>query len=203
MRLNPAVEALKEICLGVEPAGRLGLLGRAGLLAVLAVWGARLMTAPLAEGAQSVLHYVNLPFHEAGHVIFAPLGRFMQVLGGTLMQLLIPLAAMLTLLWRQRDAFGASVAGWWLGQNLLDIAPYVGDARAGRLPLLGGVTGSQVPGFHDWQNILGRLGWLEHDQMLARASFGAGALLMLAALAWGGCVLYLQYQTSAREGWPE
>ena len=33
------------------------------------------------------------------------------------------------LLLQSRDAFGASVAGWWLGQNFLDIAPYIGDAN--------------------------------------------------------------------------
>lgn len=177
-----------------EPArvNPLALAGRALVLAALSVWGLRLITTPLEETPGSVMHYVNLPFHEAGHVIFMPLGGFMQVLGGTLMQLLMPLAALLTLLLKQRDAFGASVAGWWLGQNLLDIAPYISDARAGRLPLLGGVTGSQAPFFHDWHNILATLGWLEHDVFLARASFALGAAVICGSLLWGGFCLATQ-----------
>src|SRR5205085_5350362 len=34
--------------------------------------------------AESFLHLVYTPFHEAGHVFFAPLGDFVRVLGGTL-----------------------------------------------------------------------------------------------------------------------
>jgi hypothetical protein len=69
------------------------------------------------------LHLVNLPFHEAGHVIFSPFGRFMQVLGGTLGQLLMPTICMAVLLLRTREAFGAAVALWWLGENFMDVAP--------------------------------------------------------------------------------
>jgi hypothetical protein len=40
--------------------------------------------------------FVNLAFHEGGHIIFGVLGvRFIMVAGGTLMQLLLPGAAML------------------------------------------------------------------------------------------------------------
>jgi hypothetical protein len=54
------------------------------------------------------------------------------------------------------------------GQSLMDLAPYVADARALRLPLLGGRTGAEVEG-HDW-----------------------GALTMLVALGGGGGVLWRQ-----------
>ncbi len=177
--------------------GRPWLAGRALLLGVLTLWGLRLIFSPLSEAGGSLLHWVDLPLHEAGHVIFAPLGRFMQVLGGTLMQLLIPAVAAAALLISGRDPFGASVASWWLGQNFLDIAPYIADARAGRLPLLGGVTGRQAPSFHDWHNILGRLGWLNYDQTLAWLSFAAGVLVMLASLAWGAVCLWRQHQGRA------
>ena len=71
-----------------------------------------------------MLHLPNLVFHEAGHVIFSPFGRFMTVLGGSLFQCLVPIALAIAFL-RQDDRFGAAVCSWWAGQNLLDVAPYV------------------------------------------------------------------------------
>jgi hypothetical protein len=198
--VSAATGLLKEL-LFPAPArvSPLAFWGRGLVFGLLLLWGLRLILSPMGQASHSVLHYVNLPFHEAGHVLFLPFGRFLQVLGGTLMQLIIPLVALLTLLLQSRDAFGASVAGWWLGQNFLDIAPYIGDARAGELMLLGGVTGRQAPGFHDWENILGRLGWLEHDRLLAALSFATGAGTMLLSLAWGGYGLYRQYQGIERD----
>ena len=39
----------------------------------------------------SFLHLINLLFHEAGHIIFSPFGQFMTMLGGSLMQVLVPI----------------------------------------------------------------------------------------------------------------
>jgi hypothetical protein len=118
----------------------------------------------------------------------------MMVLGGTLGQLLMPAIAGGVLLWRQRDAFGASIALWWLGQSVMDVAPYINDARSLELMLLGGGTGRDRPGMHDWENILLDLNLIEHDHALALAADRLGEALLLAALAWGGAVLYRQYQ---------
>ena len=41
-----------------------------------------------------------LVFHEAGHVIFSVFGRFMAVAGGTLLQLLVPLALMVAFVYK-------------------------------------------------------------------------------------------------------
>jgi len=186
--------ALRELLTATRRSSALAVWGRAAALAFFSLWGLKLSAQPIEAASQSFMHYVNLPMHEAGHIIFSPLGSFMQVLGGTLMQLLMPLVALAALLLQNRDAFGASLAGWWLGENFIDAAPYIGDARAGQLLLLGGVTGRQAPGFHDWSNILGGLGWLEYDRILAYASFWLGAALMLASTAWGGYVLYLHFR---------
>jgi hypothetical protein len=103
----------------------------------------------------------------------------------------MPAICLGVLLVRTRDPFGASVALWWLGENFLDIAPYINDARAGELPLLGGNTGHSAPyGFHDWQFILGETGLLHLDHSLARLSHFVGSLVMLAALAWGAVLLW-------------
>jgi hypothetical protein len=170
--------------------------GRAALLAFLLVWTFGFLRHGLdAEHlAGSFMHLVHIPFHEAGHVLLSPFGRFVTVLGGSLFQVAIPLACAVVLLARTCDPFGASVAAWWAGQSLMDLAPYIADARALKLVLLGGRTGAEVEG-HDWEYLLGTLGWLHRDVALGRASFAVGAFVMVAALAWGAAVVWRQWQT--------
>ncbi len=169
-----------------------GLAGRAAVYLLFLIWGIALLRAPLADAGQSVMHHVNIVFHEAGHILLGFDGDFLMTLGGSLMQVLVPLVLMVALLVKNQDLFGASIMLWWLGQNFLDIAPYINDARAGQMLLLGGVTGQEAPGYHDWTKILGALGWLNYDQLIARLSFNLGVTLMLLAFAWGGVVLWTQ-----------
>jgi hypothetical protein len=183
---------LARLILPSEPQSPATLAWRAPLLLVLAVWGARLILAGPAGNAagESWLHLVNLPFHEAGHVFLRPFGHFLMTLGGTLGQLAVPTVCLLTLLFKTRDPFGAAVGLWWLGENFLDIAPYVNDARAGALPLLGGNTGRDAPfGFHDWEYLLTRTHLLPYDHLLAWLCHLAGALLIAAAVTWGAAIL--------------
>lgn len=171
--------------------GSAGLAARAALVALLALW----TLAFLRHGMDarylmdSFLHMVHLPFHEAGHVLLMPFGRFLNVLGGSAFQVAIPILCGAAFLLKNRDPFAASVALWWAGQSLMDLAPYIADARALRLPLLGGGTGAEVEG-HDWEYLLGTLGFLGFDVTLGRLSFALGALAMLGALGWGGLVLW-------------
>lgn len=118
-------------------------VGRCLLLPGFVLWSWLLIAPGIAANAagESFLHLVNLPFHEAGHIIFRPFGQFVASLGGTLGQLLMPTVCLLTLLLKTRDPFGAGLCLWWIGENFLDIAPYINDARAGQLPLLGGNFG--------------------------------------------------------------
>ncbi|MDN3517600.1 zinc ribbon domain-containing protein [Aquisalimonas lutea] len=164
-----------------------------GLWLVFVVWGWSYMLQDIdALGHRpGFLHSVNLPFHEAGHVIFGLFGQFIGSLGGTLAQLLMPVICGVALLWQRQDTFGASLCLWWFGQNFLDIAPYMADARAGELPLLGGNYGKSSPyGFHDWEFILGETGLLAYDTTLAAVTLNAGRAIMLAAMAWGLLLLW-------------
>lgn len=147
---------------------------------------------------ESFMHRVNLVFHEAGHVLFMPFGEFMMVLGGSLGQLLMPAIVAVGFVVRHHNPFGGSVALWWLGQSAMDLAPYIADARAGRLLLLGGFTGQDRPGVHDWSRLLGRLGWLQHDHAIAAVVNGLGMALMSLALVWGAWLLRLQHRNRDR-----
>jgi hypothetical protein len=142
---------------------------------------------------ESFLHLINLPFHEAGHVIFSPFGRLIQFLGGTLGQWLVPFIVLCAFLVKG-NPFGAAVGLWWLGESFLDIAPYMDDARAGQLMLLGGVTGSEVEDYHDWEVILSSLGWLKYDHLIARISFTIGSIFMILSFVWGGYILWRQFK---------
>jgi hypothetical protein len=194
---EPPRNFLKELFLHVEPEVNVIYFGgRVLLFLVILAWGWKFILSPM-EGnyaGMSFMHLVNLPFHEAGHIIFRPLGRFMAALGGSLMQLLVPLACLVTFLLKTRDTFAASVTLWWLGESLMDLAPYINDARSLRLILLGGVTGRDVADYHDWEFILRKLGWLRYDHFLANTANALGILLMLVTFAWGGYLLYRQYR---------
>src|SRR6185436_17972097 len=118
---------------------------------------------------------------------FGIFGRFVTVLGGSLFQFILPLILAGAFL-RQRDPFGAVVCTWWAGQNLVDLAPYIADARALQLVLLGGKTGAEVEG-HDWEYLLTTLGWLRFDRTFGLAAHRLGLLMMTGALVWGALQL--------------
>jgi hypothetical protein len=138
-------------------------------------------------------HFVdgaNLLFHEAGHVFFGLLGQTIGILGGTLGQLVFPTLATVHF-WLRRSFAEAAAGVVWLGENLLNIAIYVADARAQVLPRVGGEI-------HDWHYLLGRWGLLAHDAGVARAVHAAGVLIVLA-----GVVLAVHAALPARRPTPE
>jgi len=93
-----------------------------------------------------------------------------------------------------RDEIGASVVTWWFAQSLMDLAPYIYDAPTQALPLLGGGTGLDRPGAHDWHNLLGRTGMLDQAHALAWLVDSTGVVLMLGGLWWGALLLWRDYR---------
>lgn len=166
--------------------------GRAAALLFVAIWGVRLaaMDYRNAEINGSFMHNIVLPIHEAGHVFFMPFGEFLTILGGSLFQVALPLAIGAAFLLRQRDAFGAAVCLWWAGASLVDLAPYIWDALAPQLILIGGHTGEDGP--HDWIYLLGRLGAIKRAHAWGTAVHHLGTLVMIAGVAWGGRWLWSQ-----------
>lgn len=159
------------------------------MLVALSAWTWRFARSPLGPGVmESFLHLPDLVFHEAGHVLFSPLGRFMTVLGGSLMQFLVPVILAGAFI-RQHQPFSACVCAWWAGQNLIDLSPYIADARALQLVLLGGRTGAEVEG-HDWEFILTALGATHLDRTIGLSTHYAGVLVMVASIATGAWLLY-------------
>ncbi|MEO7547938.1 MAG: hypothetical protein ABIT82_05910, partial [Ramlibacter sp.] len=166
---------------------------RVALLAAFALWGGVLIAQDVRTGelGGAFLHRPLLIFHEAGHVVFAFLGHWMMIAGGTLGQLLMPLLLAGALLLKNRDPFGAAIGSWFLGVSLLDVAPYMYDALHPQLMLLSGATGEE--GGHDWIFLFSSLGWLDKSQAVGLATHKLGALVVIASVAWAGWVLRLQH----------
>ena len=139
-------------------------------------------------GYVPLLSDIDLAIHEFGHMLFMPfgiqfLGNTMMILGGSLTQVAFPLLFFGYFMRKQgdgrrRDLFAAMVCLWWSGINLLSVAIYCADSRAGQLMLIDGSTGQESDG-HDWNNLLTRWGLLEHDTVIAR---------WMRAIAWLVCV---------------
>ena len=158
-------------------------------LVLLLIWTWNFARLPMGPAVMdSFLHLPDLVFHEAGHVIFSPFGRFLTVLGGSLFQFLVPLIVAGAFA-RERQWFSAAVCTWWAGQNLLDLAPYIADARALRLVLLGGRTGAEVEG-HDWEYLLTELGWMHLDRTIGLWTHGLGLFVMVASLVVAAVTLF-------------
>lgn len=140
---------------------------------------------PLIGLLLSALSLLGFLIHEAGHPLFGLLGTFLGVLGGTLAQMLFPLAVGLLAYYRRRLVWTFFI--FWLGQGLTEIARYIADARAQQLKLFAPQTafGGAAP-VHDWNYLLGQLGLLPADQVLGALVFGVGVVVMLAAV--GGCL---------------
>ncbi len=169
--------------------------GRSFVLLLLIWFSQGLIPASLESNVagQSFLYLINLPFHEAGHIVFRPFGAVITSLGGSLGQLLMPLVCLFVLWFKTLDAFGAGACAWWFGENFLDMAPYINDARDLALPLLGGNVGETSPyGFHDWEFILGETGLVRFDHTFAGIAHVSGSIFMLLAIAW--CAYWLRRQ---------
>jgi hypothetical protein len=125
------------------------------------------------------LDNVNLIIHEAGHVLWRIFGEFLHFLGGSLTQILVPVA-FVVYFWRSSQRFAACVAAFWTASSLFNLSVYVGDARAMELPLLGGDNS-----IHDWNWILSSLNALNADHTLSAIVYVMG-LIFLATSVFGG-----------------
>lgn len=153
---------------------------RLALTILLALYAIPLLRHPEAG---SFLDSLDLAVHETGHLVFAMFGEVIHAAGGTLFQLIVP-ATFLGYFARNNDRHAATVALWWMAQNLWNISVYVRDARVQELPLVGG-------GEHDWAFLLGRFGLLAHDQGIGRSIHALGTFLFLMATV-GGVVFSLR-----------
>ncbi len=167
---------------------------RAGLpRALLLLWLAAILVYLWQDPAQrglldwpNLFSGINLGIHELGHMLFAPLGMFMGVLGGSLTQCLAPLAGMVSL-YRQRDYFGLVVCCGWLSTNFFGVATYMADAQVQLLPLVSPFSGHPL---HDWNYLFTSLGWIAGCEEIGFALKLMGAATMPVALGSGSWLVW-------------
>ncbi len=145
-------------------------------------------------GTVPLLSDIDVAVHEFGHMFFMPfgiefLGDTMMILGGSLVQIAFPLIFVAYFLrpadnGMRRDPFAAMVCLWWTSINILSVAIYCADSRAGKLMLINGQTGQESDA-HDWRNLLSRWHMLSHDTIIAGRMRGVAVLVCAGALLAG------------------
>ena len=131
---------------------------------------------------------LDLAIHEAGHLVFSAFGETLTILGGSLFQIIVP-AAFVAYFARTRQRYAAAATMSWVGVNLLNVARYIGDARAQELPLLGGDDS-----IHDWWYLLINWDLLPRDTVVARWVHFLGVVAFLSSLLGG----FIWMKASAR-----
>jgi hypothetical protein len=166
-------------------------------------WGRILLTVVLIPigmsafrdeyGMVPLLSGIDLAIHEFGHMLFMPfgipiLGDTMVILGGSLTQVALPLVFVWYFLYgkkEHRDLHAAMVCLWWTSMNLLSVAIYAADARAGTLMLITGATGEDDPDSHDFYNLFSQWGVLNRDTIYAGRLRALAALMFFASIVIG------------------
>lgn len=120
-----------------------------------------------------VLDTISLFIHEAGHLLFSIFGQTTSILGGSLLQCLLPLALTIVT-WREKP-HQAGYPLFWLGGNLVNVSVYVADAPDKNLRLIKDGL------IHDWNWLLASN--LELATPLATVLRGTGILLCAAGVA--------------------
>lgn len=192
MSLNVKIIPYKNGRYKVQMTGSDSITWRPVSVITLAIWvlaaSAFWIYALTDEDSFLLLDYVNLPFHEFGHLFFGIFGEKIGIWGGTIMQLIIPLGIFLSF-WFKRETLGVTFSSFWFGENLLNIAVYIADARQMQLPLVGG-------GEHDWNTILSGLNMLQSDILIAGIVKALGWLIMVFSIIW---LIVISIKTRGKE----
>ena len=137
----------------------------------------------------NIVDNVDLVIHEGGHIVFIFFGQFMHVLGGSLMQVLLP-AIFSGYFFLRREYYSGSILLFWVAQNILNVATYMGDSIIQQLPLLGG---DGV--IHDWNYLLTHMGVLGYTDALSSIMRDFGFLTIVCAAALS---IYFSFGLSVR-----
>jgi hypothetical protein len=124
---------------------------------------------------------VNLVVHEGGHALFGWFGNMPGLLGGTALQLVVPLL-LASYFFGQRQAAAFAFCLFFFFENFLPIATYMADARALALSLV--TIGDPEFITHDWHAIFSSVGLLEYDTKIATVVRFAGWAGMILTPCW-------------------
>ncbi len=104
---------------------------------------------------------VDLIIHQAGHLIFLLFEELVTVIGGSFVQIAIPVALVAFFIFR-KNYYLTSLLVMWLGYNLVNVSVYMADATTMLLPLPG-----WKPFPSDWNYIFGALNIMAWSKQVA------------------------------------
>lgn len=156
-------------------------MGRPALIAWLVFYGLFLLYLFHAAGEATLFDNVNLVVHEGGHALFGWFGMTIGIMGGTILQLLVPLLLCIGFFWKRQLA-GTAFCAFVFFENFLPIATYMADARAMQLDLV--TIGDPENAIHDFHYIFAKFGLLEHDTQIGAITRFVGWIGMFAVIAW-------------------
>lgn len=122
-----------------------------------------------------VIDLINLFIHEAGHFFFKIFGRWIYFLGGSLFQVLLPLA--LVIVTCRQNVRHLTLPAFWLGESMINVSVYIQDASYMKLRLIAKGL------IHDWNWLLS--GNLEFAEPIGLAVYYIGLLICIAAIVTG------------------
>lgn len=157
-------------------------ISRAQFIGWLVFYGLLLGFLAAHFAQPTFLDNADLIVHEAGHLLFSYLGATMQLWGGTIFQLLVPLLLVISFAIRGQvpGVVFSSVAFF---HNCLYIANYMTDALRRELPLVtvGAVADESD---HDWVRIFSDLGVLSRAIQIGSATRWCGWAGLLLTMLW-------------------
>jgi hypothetical protein len=139
-----------------------------------------------------VIDTIDLFIHETGHLVFRIFGRFIYFLGGSLFQIIIPVATVLV--FARSTLRSLPFTLYWTGQSIVNVSIYIGDAPSQRLHLISHAA------IHDWRWLLNYMGTMEYAEDIAMIVNITGLLTCCVGIGFG---LYFIIQDFLRQISPE
>jgi hypothetical protein len=140
-----------------------------------------------------LLAFVNLGFHELGHLVcyLVPfVGTVVTAAAGSATQCAVSIGLAVYFLGWRRDRLAGAACLAWAAANLQEAAVYIADAPYEQLQLIGGE--------HDWATVLGpeHLNRLQDAGSIASTVRGTGVVVLMAAVVL--CLVTLATSGSKR-----
>jgi len=118
---------------------------------------------------------INLYIHEAGHFFLKPFWMWLEILGGSLFQVLVPFA--LAIVTFRETPHRVAYSGFWMGESMVNVSAYIRDAPYMKLKLIASGL------IHDWNYLLG--GNTAAAAFIGWTVFGVGIAVCIASLSLG------------------
>ncbi len=124
-----------------------------------------------------VIDMIDLFIHEAGHLVFRLFGRVMYFMGGSLFQVIIPIAT--AVVFGRSNLRSLLFTLYWIGQSMVNVSVYIADAPYQRLHLI------SRGALHDWHWIMIRLNLMNDIDSIASVVNILGVVSCVAGICVG------------------